>query len=141
MADSAPAEAQRGKRISRERSAASDIALAKDDRTHVTDTALATLVGLAAHEVPGVVGMAPANLGEGLRRILGVSQASEGVEIRRSDDGSEGVDAVLHVVVAYGVNIPVVSESVAGRVRYAAKKYAGVDLGEVRVHVAGVSRG
>ena len=71
------------------------------DATHVSDDALATLIGLAAHEVPGVVGMAP----------------------------------------AYGVNIPVVAESVVQRVRYAARHYGGVEVDDVQVHVAGVSRG
>ena len=111
------------------------------DRTRVTDGALATLIGLAAHEVPGVVGMAPTNLGEGLRRILGGSQASEGVEIHRDEARPDEAEVVLHVVVAYGVNIPVVAESVVERVQYASEQFAGVTLRETRVHVAGVSRG
>lgn len=110
------------------------------DSTHVSDDALATLIGLAAHEVPGIVGMAPASFGEGIRRILGVSQADEGVDILRKDEGELRPDVVLHVVVAYGVNIPVVAESVVERVRYAARHYGGVDVDDVKVHVAGVSR-
>jgi uncharacterized alkaline shock family protein YloU len=110
------------------------------DHVHVADDALATVIGLAAHEVPGVVGMAPASLSEGLRRILGVSQVDEGVEVERDEDGV-ATRIVLHVVVAYGVNIPAVAESVVERVRYAAKTYAGIDVAEVKVHVAGVSRG
>lgn len=106
------------------------------DRVSVTDEALATIIGLAAHEVPGVVGMAPAGLREGIKRVLGVAQADEGVEVARSDDTS--VD--LHVVVAYGVNIPVVADSIRDRVLYAAKAYAGVELDTVRIHIAGVSR-
>lgn len=110
------------------------------DHVRVSDGALATVIGLAAHEVPGVVGMAPASLTEGLRRILGVSQVDEGVEIERSEDGASARVA-LHVVVAYGVNIPAVAESVVERVRYAADTYAGVAVADVKVHVAGVSRG
>lgn len=110
------------------------------DTIFVSDDALATLVGLAAHEVPGVVGMAPASLGEGLRRILGGSQADEGVEIKPSSEPDYDRDIVLHVVVAYGVNIPVVAESVEERVRYAASHSAGVEVGHVQVHIAGVSR-
>jgi len=110
------------------------------DRIEVADDALATVIGLAAHEVPGVVGMAPASLSEGLRRILGVSQVDEGVEIERDAEGlANGI--VLHVVVAYGVNIPAVAESVVERVRYAARTYAGIEVADVKVHVAGVSRG
>lgn len=122
------------------------------DPVRVSDGALATVIGLAAHEVPGVVGMAPAGLTEGLRRILGVSQVDEGVEVERApletergDDGKQGgghvTKVVLHVVVAYGVNIPAVAESVVERVRYAASTFAGVELADVKVHVAGVSRG
>ncbi len=110
------------------------------DHIRVGDGSLATIVGLAAHEVPGVVGMAPASLSEGLRRILGVSQVDEGVEVTRSEDGGSAA-FTLHVVVAYGVNIPAVAESVVERVKYASTTYAGVDVTEVKVHVAGVSRG
>lgn len=110
------------------------------DAIHVSDDALATIIGLAAHEVPGVVGMAPASLGEGLRRILGGSQADEGVEIKPAADPDYDRDVVLHVVVAYGVNIPVVAESVEERVRYASSHSAGVNVGHVQVHIAGVSR-
>ena len=112
------------------------------DRVSVTDEALATIIGLAAHEVPGVVGMAPAGLREGIKRILGVAQADEGVEVTRAGTSVETEAAVdLHVVVAYGVNIPAVADSVKERVLYAAKTYAGVTLDKVCVHVAGVSRG
>jgi uncharacterized alkaline shock family protein YloU len=109
------------------------------DRVHVTDRALAKIVGLSAHEVPGVVGMAPASLGEGIRRILGARQVDEGVVVTRHEaTGKADVD--IHVVVAYGVNIPAVADSIRERVRYAAGRFAGVELDMVRVHVAGVSR-
>ena len=109
------------------------------DRVQVSDAAVATIIGLAAHEVPGVVGMAPANLGEGLRRVLGLQQVDEGVEV--SHDVAAGkVEVHLHVVVAYGVNIPAVAESVRERVQHAATTYAGVKPDTIVVHVVGVSR-
>jgi uncharacterized alkaline shock family protein YloU len=108
-----------------------------NDKITVTDGALATIIGLAAHEVPGVIGMSPANIKDGLKRILGVSDADEGVQVAKTTSNTN-VD--LHVVVAYGVNIPVVADLVRERVHYAAKTYAGVELGNVRVHIAGVSR-
>ena len=106
------------------------------DRVSVTDEALATIIGLAAHEVPGVVGMAPAGIREGIKRILGVAQADEGVEVSREESAID-----LHVVVAYGVNIPAVADSVRERVLYAAQTFAGVELNAVRIHIDGVSRG
>jgi len=110
------------------------------DRVHVSDDALASILGLAAHEVPGVVGMAPANIGEGLRRVLGLSQVDEGVVIEHPH-GEQRADVDIHVVVAYGVNIPAVADSVRERVKYAANRYAGIALDDIRVHVDGVSRG
>lgn len=114
--------------------------LQPQDRVTVTDEALATLIGLAAHEVPGIIGMSPANLREGIKRILGAQQADEGVEISRSAEGDESATVDLYVAVAYGVNIPAVAESVRERVLYAAKTFAGVVVTQVGVHVAGVGR-
>ncbi len=110
------------------------------DQVRVSDGALASIIGLSAHEVPGVVGMAPASFSEGIRRILGASQVDEGVVIEHPH-GDERADVELHVVVAYGVNIPVVADSVRERVRYAAEHLAGIGLDQVRVKVVGVSRG
>lgn len=110
------------------------------DEIRVADGALASIIGLAAHEVPGVVGMAPASITEGIRRILGASQVDEGVVIEHPR-GDDRADVDLHVVVAYGVNIPVVADSIRERVRYASESLAGIALDEVRVHVAGISRG
>lgn len=110
------------------------------DHVRVADGALRSIIGLAAHEVPGVVGMAPVNIGEGLRRILGARQVDEGVSVEHPH-GESRADVDIHVVVAYGVNIPVVAVGVRERVRYAARQFAGVTLDEVRVHVEGVSRG
>lgn len=112
--------------------------VATTDSVSVSDRALATTIGLAAHEVPGVIGMVPVSLTEGIRRVLGVQQVDEGVIIER--EGDELPSAHVHVVVAYGVNIPVVAEAVRERIAYAAKELAGVELSAVTVHVAGVSR-
>ena len=110
------------------------------DHVRVSDGALASIIGLSAHEVPGVVGMAPASFSEGIRRILGASQVDEGVVVEHPN-GDDRADIELHVVVAYGVNIPVVADSVRERVRYAAEHLAGIRLDQVRVKVVGVSRG
>ena len=103
----------------------------------VTENALASLLGLAAHEVPGVVGMAPSNLKEGLQKILGRAQASDGV-IVAGEATARTVD--VHIVVAFGTNISTVAENVRERIVYAAKTLAGVHLEGVRVHVVGVAK-
>ncbi|SEJ85741.1 Uncharacterized conserved protein YloU, alkaline shock protein (Asp23) family [Deinococcus reticulitermitis] len=103
----------------------------------ITEAALASLIGLTAHEIPGVVGMAPANLKEGLSRVLGRANASEGVVI-----GKEGgkFTADLYIVAAYSVNIPNVARNITETVRHVVKAQAGIDLAAIRVHAVGVQR-
>lgn len=104
----------------------------------ITEQALVSLIGLAAHEVPGVVGMAPASLREGILKTLGRAESSQGVVLTREKD-SGAYHADLYVVLAYGVNIPRVAENVVERAKHATKSMAGVDLSRVTVHAVGVS--
>ncbi len=103
----------------------------------VTENALASLLGLAAHEVPGVVGMAPANLKEGIQKILGQPQSRDGVVV--SGEGNTR-NVEVYVVVAFGTAIQAVAENVKERIVFAAKSLAGVELEAVKVHVVGVSK-
>jgi uncharacterized alkaline shock family protein YloU len=103
----------------------------------VTENALASLLGLAAHEVPGVVGMAPANVKEGIQKILGQSQARDGVVV--SGEGTKR-SVEIHIVVAFGTAIAAVAENVRERITHAAKSLAGIELEAVRVHVVGVAK-
>ncbi|WP_412029844.1 Asp23/Gls24 family envelope stress response protein [Deinococcus yunweiensis] len=104
---------------------------------HITEAALASLIGLTAHEIPGVVGMAPANLREGLSRVLGRANASEGVVIGK-DGGRYTAD--LFIVAAYGVSIPTVAQNIVDRVVHTVKTQAGIELSATRVHAVGVQR-
>ena len=103
----------------------------------VTENALASLLGLAAHEVPGVVGMAPANVKEGIQKILGQSQARDGVIV--SGEGAKR-SVEIHIVVAFGTAIAAVAENVRERITHVAKAMAGIELEAVRVHVVGVAK-
>jgi uncharacterized alkaline shock family protein YloU len=104
---------------------------------NVTENALASLLGLAAHEVPGVVGMAPANLKEGIQKILGQPQSRDGVVV--SGEGSTRTCEVF-VVVAFGTAIHAVAENVKDRIVHTAKSLAGIELSSVKVHVVGVAK-
>ncbi|GEM84411.1 MULTISPECIES: Asp23/Gls24 family envelope stress response protein [Meiothermus] len=107
----------------------------------VTESALAAILGLAAHEVPGVLGMSPAGIRESISRILGRSEASEGVVVKPDPNAAGKYQADLYVVVAFGARIPTVVDSIGERVHWAAKSLAGAELSSVRIHVVGVSRG
>ncbi len=107
----------------------------------VTEHALAAIVGLAAHEVPGVAGMSPVGIRDGISRILGRSEASQGVVVKADSANPGHYQSDIYVVVAYGVKVPTVVESIAERAEWAAEKLAGVKLDRITVHVVGVSRG
>ncbi len=104
----------------------------------ITESALVSLIGLAAHEVPGVVGMAPANLREGILKTLGRAESSQGVTLSK-DKESGAFCADLYVVLAYGVNIPTVAQNITERVQHATRSLAGVELAKTTVHAVGVS--
>lgn len=103
----------------------------------ITEAALASLIGLTAHEIPGVVGMAPANLKEGISRVLGRANVSDGVLIGK-ENGKFTAD--VFIVAAYGVSIPTVARNIAERVEHVCKAQASIDLAAVRVHAVGVQR-
>lgn len=107
----------------------------------VTEAALASILGLAAHEVPGVLGMSPAGIRESISRILGRSEASEGVVVKPDPTAVGKYQADLYVVVAFGARIPTVVDNIGERAHWAAKSFAGAELSSIRVHVVGVSRG
>ena len=107
----------------------------------VTEGALAAILGLAAHEVPGVLGMSPAGIRDSISRILGRSEASEGVVVKPDPAAPGKYQADLYVVLAFGARIPTVVENISERVQWAVKSLAGAQLSSVRIHVVGVSRG
>ncbi|MFN8510244.1 MAG: Asp23/Gls24 family envelope stress response protein [Deinococcaceae bacterium] len=106
----------------------------------ISEGALISLMGLAAHEVPGVVGMAPVNIREGILKILGRTESGQGVVLTRGKDGL-GYTADLCVIVAYGVSIPQVGQSIVERVENAMETIAGLKMTQITVHVVGVSHG
>ncbi len=107
----------------------------------VTEGALAAILGLAAHEVPGVLGMSPAGIRDSISRILGRSEASEGVVVKPDPAVPGKYQADLYVVLAFGARIPTVVDSISERAHWAAKSLGGAQLSSVRIHVVGVSRG
>ncbi len=105
----------------------------------VSDDVLADLVGYAAKECYGVVGMAapqPSSVQESLAGLLPVQRLRRGVEVGHAADGR--LTVALHVVLEYGVNLSAVSQNLVDGVRYVLKDVAQIDDPEVTVHVDGM---
>ena len=102
---------------------------------HVANDVLADMVGNAALECYGVVGMAAPNAADGIAKILPASRLRRGVVVTTTE---VGVHVELYVVIEYGTNIHTVSQNLVDQVTFALSEYARVPLDGVEVHVQGV---
>ncbi len=102
---------------------------------HVANDVLADLVGNAALECYGVVGMAAPSAADGIAKILPASRLRRGVVVASTETG---VHVELYVVIEYGTNINTVSQNLIDQVTFALTEYARVPLDGVEVHVQGV---
>ena len=98
---------------------------------HVANDVLADMVGNAALECYGVVGMAAPNAVDGIAKILPASRLRRGVVVSSTE---AGVHVELYVVIEYGTNISAVSQNLVDQVTFALKEYARVPLDGVEVH-------
>jgi uncharacterized alkaline shock family protein YloU len=92
----------------------------------------ANLVGSAATSCYGVVGMANRNSTDGIVSLLKRDAMDKGVKVNIT--GQE-LDIDLHIIVEYGVNIKVISQSIVNRVKYFLESTTGFDVGAVNIYV------
>ena len=102
---------------------------------HVANDVLAAMVGNAAMECYGVVGMTAPNAADGIAKILPNSRLRRGVVV---DATEEGIHVELYVVIEYGTNISTVSRNLIDQVSFVLSEYARVPLAGVEVHVQDV---
>jgi len=92
-----------------------------------------TLVGRAASECFGVVGMVASSPEQGLARLLKKQEAPDtGVRVRNSM-GKLTID--LHIAVSYGVNISAIVKSIIHKVRYTVEEATGLEVSKVNVYI------
>lgn len=101
----------------------------------ISDEVVTIIAGLAASEVEGVASLA-GNITYELVSKLGIKNLAKGVRVEVDD---EGVTADLTLNIAYGYNIPAVTEKVQERVRSAVENMTGLTVREINVRVADVA--
>ena len=96
---------------------------------------ITTCAGSVAVECFGIVGMAMVNVKEGVVQLLRRDNWSKGISIKFEDN-----QLVLdfHVIIAYGVNIPTVTENLISNVKYKVEALTGFTVATVNVFVEGV---
>ena len=101
----------------------------------IANDVIATVVGGAATDNYGVVGMASRNpLKDGVNQILGRDSFHQGVVIRQDN----GIAVDVYIIVGYGTKISAVSKSVQEKVKYNLEAMLGVTANSVNIMVQGV---
>lgn len=104
-------------------------------KLHVANDVLADMVGHAAMECYGVVGMSAPNPADGIAKLLPTSRLRRGIVVNTTE---AGVHVDMYVVIEYGTNIGAVSQNLVDRVSFVLKEYARVPIDGIEVHVQDV---
>ena len=99
----------------------------KDGQIELTDEVIATVVGGAATEIFGVVGMASKNaIKDNFQALLGKENFSKGVVVKTTEAGTIAVD--VYTVLSYGTKISEVSKNIQERVKFSLENQLGISL-------------
>ena len=102
--------------------------------TYASDV-IATIAGVAATEVKGIVGMSD-GITSGFAELLGKKNLTKGIKV---EIGKEEAAIDMNVVVEYGCEMHKVAGSVQENVKKAVETMTGLRVVEVNVNVQGVN--
>jgi uncharacterized alkaline shock family protein YloU len=115
--------------------------MTKDKQAQVTGSlvvsngVIADLIGYAALESYGVVGMAAASTRDRIAKLLPMSRLRRGVVVH---SGEGGISVELYVVIEHGTNLATVSQNLANRIRFVLENFAALTVDDIAIHVQGV---
>ena len=102
-----------------------------------TDEYISSLVGMAATDCYGVVGMASQQkMSDGIAELLGRDNYKRGVKIVTSSDNT--IKIQLYIIVQYGISIVAIVESIISTVKYQVEQLTGLTVADVDVVVSGI---
>ena len=109
----------------------------KDGQIELTDEDIATVVGGAATEIFGVVGMASKNaIKDNFQALLGKENFSKGVVVKTTEAGAIAVD--VYTVLSYGKKISEVSKNIQERVKFSLENQLGITTDTVNVYIQNI---
>jgi len=102
----------------------------------ISNEVIATVVGGAATDVFGIVGMASKKqIKDNINEILRKENYSRGVVVHQEENG---IAVDVYTIVSYGTKISEVSRNVQEKVKYNLETMLGVSANSVNVFVQGV---
>ena len=96
---------------------------------------IATYAGSVAVECFGIVGMAAVNMKDGLVKLLKKDSLKHGINVTLNENK---ISLDFHVIVAYGVSIPAVSDNQIANVKYKVEAFTGIEVENINILVEGV---
>ena len=103
----------------------------KDGQIELTDEVIATVVGGAATEIFGVVGMASKNaIKDNFQALLGKENFSKGVVVKTTEAGTIAVD--VYTVLSYG------TKNIQERVKFSLENQLGITTDTVNVYIQNI---
>lgn len=105
-----------------------------DGNVKISTEVIASIAGVAATEVEGVVGMSGGI--KGLSDILGLKNISKGIKV---EVGEKSTAIDLFIIVEYGKNISEIAKKVQKNIRTSIENMTGLDVIEVNVTIQGIS--
>ncbi len=106
--------------------------------TEISHEYFSKLVGHVASECFGVAGMVATDATQGVRQLFtGRDAEDKGVRVRAI---GRRLIIDLHIIVAYGVNIAAITQSIIHKVGYTVEEATGFEVAQVNVYVDGVQR-
>lgn len=96
---------------------------------------IATIAGVAALEVGGVVGMS-GGISGGIAELLGRKNLAKGIKV---EIGTEETAIDMNIVVEYGCEVHAVASKVQENVKKAVETMTGLTVVEVNINIQGVS--
>ena len=97
---------------------------------------IAKYAGTVAVECFGIVGMAAVNVKDGLVHLLKKESLTKGIQVDISDDNHLTID--FHIIVAYGVSISAVTETLNSNVKYRVEEFSGMPVDKINIYIEGV---
>lgn len=107
---------------------------ADDGGVKISTEVIASIAGVAATEVEGVVGMSGGI--KGLGDMLGLKNISKGIKV---EVGEKDTAIDLFIIVEYGKNISEIAKKVQSNVKTSIENMTGLNVIEVNVNVQGIS--
>ena len=104
-------------------------------RALIDEEVIKTYAGSVAVGCFGIVGMAAVNIADGLVKLLKRDYLNHGIGVNFIDNK---IIIDFHVIVAYGVNIQTISDTLISTVKYQVEEFTGLKIEKINIFVEGV---